>query len=137
MGFIQLLILSHQHPVSYFSPFLLCILSIVVPDYMRVMQRFFGVIVHPRPMVPQKDIALYGYGSVSWKDRMEEWKKKQIEKLQVVKHQGNGGGGFHGDDLDDPDLPMYVNNFNFPFFGGSIGKSAKGNYACFLIMNAE
>ncbi|XP_009758840.1 cellulose synthase A catalytic subunit 2 [UDP-forming] [Nicotiana tabacum] len=62
--------------------------------------------LHPRPMVPQKDIALYGYGSVSWKDRMEEWKKKQIEKLQVVKHQGNGGGGFHGDDLDDPDLPM-------------------------------
>ncbi|XP_016433906.1 cellulose synthase A catalytic subunit 2 [UDP-forming] [Nicotiana tabacum] len=62
--------------------------------------------LHPRPMVPQKDIALYGYGSVSWKDRMEEWRKKQNEKLQVVKHQGNGGGGFHGDDLDDPDLPM-------------------------------
>ncbi|OIT31343.1 PREDICTED: cellulose synthase A catalytic subunit 2 [UDP-forming]-like [Nicotiana attenuata] len=62
--------------------------------------------LHPRPMVPQKDIALYGYGSVSWKDRMEEWKKKQNEKLQVVKHQGNGGGDYHGDDLDDPDLPM-------------------------------
>ncbi|KAJ8544071.1 hypothetical protein K7X08_025689 [Anisodus acutangulus] len=62
--------------------------------------------LHPRPMVPQKDVALYGYGSVAWKDRMEDWKKKQNEKLQVVKHQGDGGGGFHGDNLDDPDFPM-------------------------------
>ncbi|CAN4114163.1 unnamed protein product [Withania somnifera] len=62
--------------------------------------------LNPRPMVPEKDIALYGYGSVSWKDRMEDWKKKQNEKLQVVKHQGDGGGGFDGDNLDDPDLPM-------------------------------
>ncbi|KAJ8557370.1 hypothetical protein K7X08_002995 [Anisodus acutangulus] len=36
--------------------------------------------LHPRPMVPQKDVALYGYGSVAWKDRMEDWKKKQNEK---------------------------------------------------------
>lgn len=60
-------------------------------------------------MVPEKDVTLYGYGSVSWKDRMEEWKKKQNEKLQVIKHEGDGGGGFHGDNLDDPNLPMYVN----------------------------
>ncbi|CAN4081108.1 unnamed protein product [Withania somnifera] len=68
--------------------------------------RYKRIKVNPRPMVPEKDIALYGYGSVSWKDRMEDWKKKQNEKLQVVKHQGDGGGGFHGDNLDDPDLPM-------------------------------
>ncbi|KAL3818816.1 hypothetical protein ACJIZ3_004721 [Penstemon smallii] len=54
--------------------------------------------VHYRPMVPEKDIALYGYGSVAWKDRMEEWKKRKNDKLQVVKHDG-------GDELD-PDLPM-------------------------------
>ncbi|KAL2240172.1 cellulose synthase A catalytic subunit 2 [UDP-forming] [Sesamum indicum] len=62
--------------------------------------------LHPRPMVPEKDIALYGYGSVAWKDRMEEWKKRQNDKLQVVKHQGNNDGGeFDGSELDT-DLPM-------------------------------
>ena len=49
-------------------------------------------------MVPQKDIAEYGYGSVAWKDRMEVWKKRQAEKLHVIKHDG--------DELDDPDMPM-------------------------------
>ncbi|KAK6150552.1 hypothetical protein DH2020_015484 [Rehmannia glutinosa] len=64
------------------------------------------VLVNSRPMVPEKDIALYGYGSVAWKDRMEEWKKRQNDKLQVVKHQGNNDGGdFDGSELD-PDLPM-------------------------------
>ncbi|KAK9272441.1 hypothetical protein L1049_002814 [Liquidambar formosana] len=66
-----------------------------------------SITLQPRPMVPEKDIAVYGYGSVAWKDRMEEWKKKQNDKLQVVKHQGrNDGGNFYGDELDDPDLPM-------------------------------
>uniref|UniRef100_A0A5B7B0B0 Cellulose synthase n=1 Tax=Davidia involucrata TaxID=16924 RepID=A0A5B7B0B0_DAVIN len=66
-----------------------------------------SVSLQPRPMVPKKDIAVYGYGSVAWKDRMEEWKKRQSDKLQVVKHQGeNGGGDFDGNELDDPDLPM-------------------------------
>lgn len=55
-------------------------------------------IVQPRAMVPQKDAALYGYGSVAWKDRMEEWKKRQGDRLQVVKHEG-------GDGPDDGDLP--------------------------------
>ncbi|XP_073155564.1 cellulose synthase A catalytic subunit 2 [UDP-forming]-like [Henckelia pumila] len=58
-----------------------------------------------RPMVPEKDIALYGYGSVSWKDRMEDWKKRQSEKLQMVKHLGNNDSeDFDGSELD-PDLP--------------------------------
>ncbi|CAI0556188.1 unnamed protein product [Linum tenue] len=63
--------------------------------------------LQPRPMVPQKDTAVYGYGSVAWKDRMEEWKRRQSDKLQVVKHEGeNDGGSFDGNELDDPDLPM-------------------------------
>lgn len=58
-------------------------------------------------MVPKKDATLYGYGSVAWKDRMEEWKKKQSDRLQVVKQQGNHGGGkFVENDVDDPDFPM-------------------------------
>ncbi|XP_051126873.1 cellulose synthase A catalytic subunit 5 [UDP-forming]-like [Andrographis paniculata] len=62
--------------------------------------------LHPRSMVPEKDIALYGYGSVAWKDRMEDWKKRQSEKLQVIKHHGgNGDGDFDGSELD-ADLPM-------------------------------
>lgn len=57
-------------------------------------------------MVPEKDIALYGYGSVAWRDRMEEWKRRQNGKLQVVDHRQNNDN----EDLDssemDPDLPM-------------------------------
>ncbi|KAJ0690175.1 putative cellulose synthase (UDP-forming) [Helianthus annuus] len=33
---------------------------------------------------------------------MEEWWKRHNNKLQMVKHQDDGGG--HG--ADDPDLPM-------------------------------
>nr|GMD85150.1 cellulose synthase A catalytic subunit 2 [UDP-forming]-like [Ipomoea batatas] len=59
----------------------------------------------PRPMDPKKDLAVYGYGTVAWKERMEEWKKKQGDKLQVVKHEGDKGGGKNGgDEPDDPDL---------------------------------
>ncbi|KAK4790489.1 hypothetical protein SAY86_017793 [Trapa natans] len=55
----------------------------------------------PRPMAPQKDIAVYGYGSVAWKTRMDERKKKKnCDKLQGVKHQGRSDGG------DGSDLPM-------------------------------
>ncbi|KAG2711663.1 hypothetical protein I3760_04G087300 [Carya illinoinensis] len=67
-----------------------------------------SVPLQPRPMVPKKDLAVYGYGSVAWKDRMEDWKKRQNDKLQVVKHQGDNNGGFSGgNELDDyPELPM-------------------------------
>lgn len=59
-------------------------------------------------MDPHKDLAVYGYGSVAWKDRIEDWKKRQANRLQVVKLQGggNGGGASDGDGLEDPDLPM-------------------------------
>ncbi|XP_047969549.1 cellulose synthase A catalytic subunit 5 [UDP-forming]-like isoform X2 [Salvia hispanica] len=61
--------------------------------------------LHPRPMVPEKDLAVYGYGSVAWKDRMEEWRRRQNEKLQVVKHQGTNDDDFDGGDFG-ADLPM-------------------------------
>ncbi|CAN4116445.1 unnamed protein product [Withania somnifera] len=59
----------------------------------------------PRPMDPKKDLAVYGYGTVAWKERMEDWKKKQTDKLQVIKHGGGKGCDNDVDDLDDPDLP--------------------------------
>lgn len=65
-----------------------------------------SITLQARPMDPKKDLAVYGYGSVAWKERMEEWKRKQNEKLEVVKHQGeNGGGNNDGDETDDPTLP--------------------------------
>lgn len=67
--------------------------------------------VNPRPLDPSKDIAAYGFGSVTWKERMESWKSRQ-EKLQVMRTDGRelagGKGGDNGYDYDDPDLPMYV-----------------------------
>ncbi|KAM5562253.1 cellulose synthase A catalytic subunit 2 [UDP-forming] [Rosa sericea] len=57
----------------------------------------------PRPMDPKKDLAVYGYGTVAWKERMEEWKKKQNEKLQLVKHEGGNDGGYN--EPIDSDLP--------------------------------
>lgn len=56
---------------------------------------------HPRPMVPQKDLAVYGYGSVAWKDRMDEWKKKQTEKIEMVKHDGDNSS-FESDNAEIP-----------------------------------
>ncbi|XP_057532055.1 cellulose synthase A catalytic subunit 5 [UDP-forming]-like [Amaranthus tricolor] len=58
----------------------------------------------PRPMDPKKDLAVYGYGSVAWKDRMEDWKKRQGDKLQIIKHQGENGN-YDGGEPEDPDLP--------------------------------
>ncbi|KMT10486.1 hypothetical protein BVRB_5g116100 [Beta vulgaris subsp. vulgaris] len=58
----------------------------------------------PRPMDPKKDLAVYGYGSVAWKDRMEEWKRRQNDRLQLVKHQGENGN-YDGGEPEDPDLP--------------------------------
>lgn len=63
-----------------------------------------NIVVPPRSMDPKKDLAVYGYGTVAWKDRMDEWKRKQNEKLQVVKHQGDKGG-VDRDDFEDSDLP--------------------------------
>ncbi|XP_040997086.1 cellulose synthase A catalytic subunit 2 [UDP-forming]-like [Juglans microcarpa x Juglans regia] len=91
-------------------------IATLLPEQMIliVVLTIYGVItgvdyaVQPRPMDPNKDLAVYGYGTVAWKERMEEWKKKQNEKVLVVKHQGGGGGRGNnaGEVLDDPDLPM-------------------------------
>ncbi|CAN6810521.1 unnamed protein product [Brassica oleracea] len=68
----------------------------------RYQAHFADQTPHLRPMVPQKDLAVYGYGSVAWKDRMEEWKRKQSEKFQVVRHDGDSTLG----DGDDAEIPM-------------------------------
>ncbi|KAL0284538.1 UNVERIFIED_CONTAM: Cellulose synthase A catalytic subunit [UDP-forming], partial [Sesamum angustifolium] len=85
--------------------------ALIIPPFMARGKRVHpmpftdsSMTLPPRPMDPKKDLAVYGYGTVAWKERMEEWKKKQNDKLQVVKHQGNRGGA-NGDELDDPDLP--------------------------------
>ncbi|MFQ6623705.1 hypothetical protein Gotur_004386 [Gossypium turneri] len=88
--------------------------ALIVPQFMGNGNRVHpmpcsdpSVPLQPRPLVPKKDIAVYGYGSVAWKDRMEEWKKRQNDRLQVVKHEGgNDGGNFDGKELEDADLPM-------------------------------
>ncbi|XP_062160285.1 cellulose synthase A catalytic subunit 2 [UDP-forming]-like isoform X2 [Alnus glutinosa] len=88
--------------------------ALIIPPFMSRGNRVHpmpisdsSVSSQPRPLDPKKDLAVYGYGTVAWKERMEEWKKKQNEKLQVVKHQGGDSGRNHdGDEPDDPDLPM-------------------------------
>ncbi|KAH7414784.1 hypothetical protein KP509_14G011300 [Ceratopteris richardii] len=61
--------------------------------------------VQPRPLDPSKDLASYGYGSVAWKERMENWKTRQ-DKLALVKSDGGGGGGYGEGMDDDDDLPI-------------------------------
>ncbi|XP_047314819.1 cellulose synthase A catalytic subunit 2 [UDP-forming]-like isoform X2 [Impatiens glandulifera] len=72
-------------------------------EHALVITGYEVVSAQPRPMAPEKDIAVYGYGSVAWKDKMEEWKKRQSDKLQVVNNEGQSSGG---GELDDTDLPM-------------------------------
>ncbi|KAL5974542.1 Cellulose synthase A catalytic subunit 2 [UDP-forming] [Asimina triloba] len=87
--------------------------ALIVPPFLGGGKRIHpmpfpnpSVSLQPRPMDPKKDLAVYGYGSVAWKNRIEEWKRRQ-NKLQVVKLQGDDGGHVDGDEPDDPDLPMY------------------------------
>ena len=63
----------------------------------------FCFAVQPRSMDPSRDLAAYGYGSVAWKERMENWKQKQ-EKLQMMKNE-NGGKDWDNDG-DGPELPL-------------------------------
>ncbi|KAH6789169.1 cellulose synthase 6 [Perilla frutescens var. frutescens] len=85
--------------------------ALIVPPFMSRGKRVHpmpftdsSMTLPPRSMDPKKDLAVYGYGTVAWKERMEEWKRKQNDKLQVVKHQGDKGG-VDGDDFEDSDLP--------------------------------
>ncbi|KAI3952623.1 hypothetical protein MKX01_013585 [Papaver californicum] len=87
--------------------------SLIIPPFMGSGNRVHStpsldssLSLQPRSMDPLKDTSLYGYGSVAWKNRVEEWKKRQNNKLDVIKYQnGNGNGNYDEDDLDDPDLP--------------------------------
>ncbi|KAE8684524.1 Cellulose synthase A catalytic subunit 2 [Hibiscus syriacus] len=54
---------------------------------------------HPDQWILKKDLAVYGIGTVAWKKRMEDWKNKQNDKLQLVKHEGSIGDEFEGSDL--------------------------------------
>ncbi|GFY85654.1 cellulose synthase A2 [Actinidia rufa] len=85
--------------------------ALIIPPFMGRGKRVHPVpftdssmSLPPRPMDPKKDLAVYGYGTVAWKDRMEEWRKRQTDKLQMVRHEGDGGSN-DGDEPDDPDLP--------------------------------
>ncbi|KAL8110634.1 cellulose synthase A catalytic subunit 5 [UDP-forming]-like [Apium graveolens] len=59
--------------------------------------------LQPRPLVPNKDIALYGYGSVAWKERTEDWKKKQS---QVKRLKYCNGDDKIDTDLNNPGMPL-------------------------------
>ncbi|WJZ92144.1 hypothetical protein VitviT2T_011160 [Vitis vinifera] len=87
--------------------------ALIVPPFTGYRNRIYptpyndpSVSLQSRPIVPKKDVAVYGYGSVAWKDRVVEWKKRQNEKLQMVEHQRqNEDGDVGGDGPDDTDLP--------------------------------
>ncbi|KAL6339242.1 hypothetical protein AAG906_024393 [Vitis piasezkii] len=87
--------------------------ALIVPPFTGYRNRIYptpyndpSVSLQSRPIVPKKDVAVYGYGSVAWKDRVVEWKKRQNEKLQMVEHQRqNEDGDVGGDGPDDIDLP--------------------------------
>ncbi|CAN1317692.1 Probable cellulose synthase A catalytic subunit 5 [UDP-forming], partial [Linum perenne] len=64
----------------------------------------FLLLVQPRSMDPSKDLAVYGYGSVAWKDRMELWRQ---EKLQLMKNQDNDPTDLNmTNDDHEPHLPL-------------------------------
>uniref|UniRef100_A0A161WVK5 Cellulose synthase n=1 Tax=Daucus carota subsp. sativus TaxID=79200 RepID=A0A161WVK5_DAUCS len=67
-----------------------------------------SVALQPRPMVPKKDTALYGYGSVAWRNRLEHWKKEQSDRLQVMKQHSNHGGDIIEIDVNNPDFPLLL-----------------------------
>ncbi|CAL9761577.1 unnamed protein product [Musa acuminata subsp. burmannicoides] len=59
--------------------------------------------VHLRSLDPSKDLLTYGYGSVAWKERMENWRQKQ-EKMHKMRNDG-GSKGWNNDN-EEPDLPL-------------------------------
>ncbi|PKI33423.1 hypothetical protein CRG98_046186 [Punica granatum] len=85
--------------------------ALIIPPFMGRGSRICPT-AYPDPSVPfnartldpNKDLAVYGYGTVAWKQKMEGYKKKQIKKLEVVKNEGAGNDG--GQESGDPDLPM-------------------------------
>jgi cellulose synthase A len=67
--------------------------------------------VQSRSMDPTKDLGVYGYGSVAWKDRVESWKLRQDKNSMMMTEGNQHHLGGKGVDLDDnggqgPDLPI-------------------------------
>ncbi|KAG0488021.1 hypothetical protein HPP92_006832 [Vanilla planifolia] len=60
--------------------------------------------INPRPINPHKDISLYGYGSIAWKDRVDDWRKNNLAKM--MKSQSDGGENNGLSEHEDADLPM-------------------------------
>lgn len=90
--------------------------ALIIPQFMgggkRVHPLPYGdsnFPVQPRSLDPTKDLAVYGYGSVAWKERVENWKRRQ-DKMQVMRSDGGMlPGGKDGDpdgNGDGPDLPL-------------------------------
>ncbi|KAL3504179.1 hypothetical protein ACH5RR_034020 [Cinchona calisaya] len=52
-----------------------------------------------RSLDPSKDLAAYGYGSIAWKERMQNWKQKQ-ENLLIVKSESGDKDWDNNGDLD-------------------------------------
>ncbi|KAH9694170.1 putative cellulose synthase A catalytic subunit 3 [Citrus sinensis] len=79
----------------------------LVPSFMGGGKRIhpfpYSDPVQPRSLDPSKDLAAYGYGSVAWKERVENWKQKQ-EKLQSLNN--DTGGKDWGYNIDAPDFPL-------------------------------
>lgn len=69
--------------------------ALIYVSYINILH-YFTFLVRTRPINPNRDLALYGYGSVAWKNRVE-WKRKQQHKMQKVSSDGEGS------DLDDFD----------------------------------
>eukprot|EP00252_Welwitschia_mirabilis_P014831 TRINITY_DN3286_c0_g4_i1.p1 TRINITY_DN3286_c0_g4~~TRINITY_DN3286_c0_g4_i1.p1 ORF type:complete len:1099 (+),score=188.36 TRINITY_DN3286_c0_g4_i1:233-3529(+) len=90
--------------------------ALIVPQFMGGGKRIYplpyaesNLPVQPRPLDPTKDLAVYGYGSVAWKDRIDNFRKRQ-EKMQVTKNEKDSfpegkDGDPDGNDPDD-DAPM-------------------------------
>ncbi|PKA46997.1 putative cellulose synthase A catalytic subunit 9 [UDP-forming] [Apostasia shenzhenica] len=68
----------------------------------------------PRPMNPSRDISQYGYGSIAWKNRLEKWKRRQLDMLKEGEDkiadkrsetfQGDGMN-FEGNEMNEEDTP--------------------------------
>lgn len=64
---------------------------------------FDALAANPRPINPNKDISVYGYGSVAWKERIDNWRRKQLAKVQSTQSDGHDHIAF--DEPDDTNFP--------------------------------
>ncbi|KAJ8478000.1 hypothetical protein OPV22_021727 [Ensete ventricosum] len=92
------------------------IVDYIPPEQHALVPSFMGgggKRIHPLPFSdPNLSVHLrslyaytqtYGYGSVAWKERMENWRQKQ-EKMHKTRNDGGGKGW--SNDNKEPDLPL-------------------------------